>query len=90
VKTKALRLIRKHYPDFGPTLASETLAKRDGIELSNQAVRQIMIADGLWKPRRHLRFKLHPTRERRACFGELIQIDGSPYAWFEDRRPSAR
>jgi hypothetical protein len=26
-------------------------------------------------------------RERRACFGELIQIDGSPHAWFEDRAP---
>jgi hypothetical protein len=52
VKTKALQRIRKHYPDFGPTLASEKLAERDGIELSNESVRQIMIADGLWKPRR--------------------------------------
>jgi hypothetical protein len=26
-------------------------------------------------------------RERRACFGELVQIDGSEHAWFEDRGP---
>jgi hypothetical protein len=26
-------------------------------------------------------------RERRACFGELVQIDGSPHAWFEARGP---
>jgi hypothetical protein len=24
-------------------------------------------------------------RERRGCFGELVQIDGSPHAWFEER-----
>ena len=27
-------------------------------------------------------------RLRRACLGELVQIDGSPHAWFEDRGPA--
>jgi hypothetical protein len=27
----------------------------------------------------------HQLRERRACFGELVQIDGSPHDWFEGR-----
>jgi hypothetical protein len=31
--------------------------------------------------------KIHPLRERRAGFGELIQIDGSDHAWFEGRGP---
>lgn len=35
-----------------------------------------MIADGLWVPRAR-RKKLHQPRARRACFGELIQADGS-------------
>jgi transposase len=87
VRKRALQLIRKHYPDFGPTLAAEKLAERDGVALSNETVRQLMVADGLWKPRRQHDYKLHPTRERRACFGELIQIDGSPHAWFEERAP---
>ncbi len=26
-------------------------------------------------------------RERRACFGELVQVDGSPDDWFEGRAP---
>ena len=26
---------------------------------------------------------MHQLRERRACFGELVQIDGSPHDWFE-------
>jgi hypothetical protein len=28
---------------------------------------------------------VHQLRERRACFGELVQIDGSPHDWFEGR-----
>lgn len=31
---------------------------------------------------------VHPLRERRAGWGELVQIDGSPFAWFEDRAPA--
>jgi hypothetical protein len=46
-----------------------------------------MISDGLWKPHRAKRAVIHPLRERRAQRGELVQIDGSPFAWFEDRAP---
>ena len=31
---------------------------------------------------------IHPYRERRACLGELVQLDGSPHRWFEDRSSS--
>src|SRR5512134_2803633 len=44
-----------------------------------------MIAENLWKPRKAKKVVVHPLRERRACFGELIQIDGSPHDWFEGR-----
>ncbi len=30
---------------------------------------------------------IHQLRERRARLGELVQIDGSPHAWFEGRAP---
>jgi hypothetical protein len=29
----------------------------------------------------------HQPRRRRDCLGELVQIDGSEHAWFEDRGP---
>ncbi len=29
--------------------------------------------------------RFHQPRLRRACFGELVQIDGSEHCWFEDR-----
>ena len=32
--------------------------------------------------------KLHQPRNRRACLGELVQIDGSDHRWFEERAPA--
>ena len=87
IRAQALNLIQTHYHDFGPTLACEKLTERHRLSLSVETTRQLMISAGLWrskgrKPKRH-----HPRRERRARFGELIQIDGSPHDWFEGRAP---
>jgi len=46
-----------------------------------------MIADGLWQDRRHRLPVPRQPRRRRECLGELVQIDGSEHAWFEDRGP---
>jgi hypothetical protein len=80
-----LALVREHYPDFGPTLAVEKLAERHGLCLGVETLRQWMIADGLWIDRRHKVPSPHQPRRRRECLGELVQIDGSEHAWFEDR-----
>jgi hypothetical protein len=85
--TKVIALIRRHYRDFGPTLATEYLAEQHAITLSKETVRQIMSQAKLWRPQRGRRARLHALRERRPCFGELIQIDGSQHAWFEARGP---
>ena len=81
---KARQLLRTRYHDFGPTLAHEKLAI-EGVKLSVEGVRQLMIAEGLWQPRQARRAVIHQLRERRARVGELIQIDGSPHDWFEGR-----
>lgn len=83
---QARQLLRTRYHDFGPTLATEKLAI-EGVSLSVEAVRQLMIAEGLWQPRRARRPIIHQLRERRARLGELVQIDGSPHDWFEGRAP---
>jgi len=84
---QAVDLIYEQYRDFGPTLAHEKLVEQHGLKISDESVRQLMIAEGLWKPKRAKRVAAHPMRERRACFGELVQIDGSDHDWFEGRGP---
>ena len=85
VASRAVALIRQRYPDFGPTLACEKLRELHGMSLSKETVRRLMIEAGLWKPRRQRAAQIHQPRNRRACVGELIQIDGSDHAWFEGR-----
>ena len=80
-------LLKDKYPDFGATLAAEKLAELDGIGVSRETVRRLQIGLGLARVRRRRAKRVHPPRERRPRFGELIQIDGSPHAWFEDRGP---
>lgn len=84
---KALDLIYERYQDFGPTLAHEKLVEVHNLQISDESVRKIMIAEGIWKPKRAKQSAIHQMRERRACFGELVQIDGSDHAWFEERGP---
>jgi hypothetical protein len=84
VKDATLGEIKARYADFGPTLAAEYLAG-DGFTVSRETLRRWMIEAGLWRAVARRRGRLHPPRPRRARRGELIQIDGSPHAWFEDR-----
>src|SRR5271163_1763872 len=87
VRTLALSIVRDRYADFGPTLAAEKLAEHHGCSVSRETLRGWMIADGLWLDRRHRLPSPHQPRRRRDCLGELVQIDGSEHAWFEDRGP---
>jgi hypothetical protein len=63
----------------------EKLAARHGLRVGVETLRQWMMSDGLWKDRRHRLPSPHQPRRRRDCLGELVQIDGSEHAWFEDR-----
>ncbi|WP_448815734.1 ISNCY family transposase, partial [Bacillus safensis] len=76
------------YADFGPTLACEKLWECHGIRLAKETVRKLMTEAGLWVPRRQRPPKVYQPRARRACLGELIQIDGSDHRWFEERAPA--
>jgi transposase len=87
VSQQSLELIKEKYVDFGPTLAHEKLSEVHKIEISRESVRKLMIAEGIWRPKRAKQPSTHQMRERRACVGELVQIDGSDHAWFERRGP---
>lgn len=85
IRTTAINLIGTHYRDFGPTLACEKLVELHDLQVSIETTRQLMIGAGYWHPKKGGTICAHPMRERRARFGELIQIDGSPHDWFEGR-----
>jgi hypothetical protein len=85
VKKNALEFVYEHYADFGPTLAAEKLHERHGMWVNKETLRQWMMASGVWEAKRKKQAKLHQSRERRACYGELIQLDGSHHDWFEGR-----
>ena len=87
-KHTALELLQGRYADFCPTFAHEKLTEVHHLDLGRETVRGLMIHAGLWHPRRTHKPVIHPLRERRARLGELVQIDGSPFAWFEDRAPA--
>lgn len=87
IKEKALSLARDHYVDFGPKLTMEYLQKEHALCISKETLRKWMIECHLWIPRRQGKGKLHPPRERRRAFGELVQVDGSHHDWFEGRSP---
>lgn len=87
LRQRVLVLIRQRYPDFGPTLACEQLAARHRIHLSDETVRQWMRQAGLGAGRRRPR-PHRQWRERKACCGEMVQVDGSHHDWLEGRGPA--
>jgi len=83
VRSEVVLLYREKFGDFGPTLACEKLSA-EGYELSSDTLGRLLKEAGLWQPRRR-RGRHRLRRQRRSCFGELIQMDGSEHDWFEGR-----
>lgn len=83
LRHKVLRLYQKDYGDFGPTLACEKLWERNRIRISDETLRQWLVQEGIWEVKNRKRYRC--WRERKARFGEMVQLDGSHHAWFEDR-----
>lgn len=71
---------------FRPTFAREKLFQLHGLRIGLETLRKMMISTGVWHGRR--RGARHRAwRERRACIGMMVQLDGSPHDWFEGRGP---
>jgi transposase len=90
-RERVLALVREKYSGsiderFGPTLAAEHLANEDGLTVHHDTLRRWMLAAGLWR-RARKRSPHRQRRERKAHFGELVQLDGSFHDWYETRGP---
>lgn len=87
VREHFIAIVRERYSDFRPELAREYLEREHGFTHSTETLRGWMMSAQLWKPKRRRQQRLHSPRPRRACRGELVQIDGSHHDWFEQRAP---
>jgi biotin operon repressor len=87
VRQKVVKLVKREYGDFGPTLAAEYLTEQHGVQVSKETLRQILMAAGVWKRKRRRVEEVHVWRARRACWGELVQWDTSEHDWLEGRGP---
>lgn len=85
VREAVLALYRTRYVGLGPTLAAEKLVE-DGYAVDHETLRRWLVADGQWQ-RRRKRGRHRTRRIRRAHFGELVQLDGSPHRWFGGQAP---
>jgi Homeodomain-like domain len=83
---KAVEILsRPVYQGFGPTLASEYLAKKHKIQVSRETARQWMIEAKLWRARNQHVEKVHGWRQRKDRCGEMVQWDTSQHDWLEGR-----
>lgn len=71
------------YEGFGPTLMAEQLLKAK-LVVDHETLRRWRIAKGRHTVGRRKQ-QHRDWRERKACFGEMVQMDGSHHDWFEGR-----
>jgi transposase len=90
-RSKVIQLLKQpEWHDFGPTFASEQLAKRHAILVSKETAREWMMLEGLWQAHPRKLTEVHRWRPRRSGFGELVQWDTSNHDWLEGRGEPVR
>lgn len=55
------------------------------MQIGLSTIRHLMVTNGIWKGKQRKKKRIFQLRERRSRVGELIQVDGSPEKWFEER-----
>lgn len=85
---RAIGILKQpEWHDFGPTFASQQLAKGHRMQVGKETLRKWMIEAGIWKPGSRRLEQIHCWRPRRSAFGELVQWDTSEHNWLEGRGP---
>ncbi len=75
-----VRLYREQYQGFNVRHYHGIVRRAHGVRLSYSFVKQALQTAGLVGKRR-ARGRHRRRREPRACFGELLHLDGSPHPW---------
>ena len=87
LRTKVTTLMSTVYAGFNDVHLTEKLREVEQLPLSRESVRRLRLAAGrpAQRPRRAPRYRRRRTPA--AAAGALVQTDGSPFAWLEDRGP---
>ena len=88
VVVKVRQLAQSKYAGLNTQHLTEILSESEGLILSRSTVRRVLLGAGIKSPKTRRSPQHRSRRERRAQRGVLLQIDGSPHDWLEDRGPS--
>ena len=83
VKDQIIELAKTKYLNFGASLLTEKLHLHEpsALHVSRETVRKILIEAHLHRARtKKTTYRVY--RERRSCYGELLQVDGCIHDWF--------
>jgi len=87
IQRRVVSLAQECYQRVNHTHLTELLAEREGLVLSRSTVRRILGQARLSSPRQRRPPQHRCRRQRMPQEGMLLQLDGSPHAWLEDRGP---
>jgi transposase len=87
VAVRVVELYETKYAGFNFSHFHEKLLESEAIEISRPTVGRVLRKAGYRSPRKRRANKHRSRRERRACEGAMLQLDGSPHDWLESRGP---
>lgn len=88
VAAQVQTLLRDRYAGFNDTHLTEKLREVHGVPISRESVRRLRRALGLPAQHRRRPAQHRTRRPREQAPGQLVQLDGSPFAWLEERGPT--
>jgi transposase len=87
LRAQIVALAQGRYAGLNDHHLTEKLTTREGVPVSRRTVRRILRAAGVVSPRRRRPPQHRSRRPRRPQAGLLLQLDGSPHAWFGAAQP---
>src|SRR5437867_6352657 len=87
LREQVVTLMTTVYDGFNDVHLTEKLRARPGRPVRRATVRRLRPALGRAARRRRRAPKHRSRRDRAPAVGQLAQLDGSPFAWFEERGP---
>ena len=87
MRERIIVLAREQYADYNDSHFAEKLAEQHGMIVSRSTVRRLRRSIGQSSPRKCRRPRHRKRRERYCQTGMVLQLDGSPHDWLEERGP---